>query len=110
MKSKDNFFVKFVYFYYANIRRLCKVANDIYDTVCDFFSELPDFFLNVLIVIVRFLSCILPIRQIYEACIVKWVSKADIKRLTGANYKGDYFRKKEVKQFEKEYASREAKP
>jgi hypothetical protein len=106
--NKNNFFVKFAHFYIINIKRIINAAVEIWDIMKD--DVLPGLMkttLDMLIITVRALQCILPLNQIREALMTQYITRKEIKELTGQNIRdeGRYFYKKGITEARREKAA-----
>jgi hypothetical protein len=103
--NKNNFFVKFAYFYTTNVKVIINRATEIWDIMKD--DVLPGLLktaLNILIITVRALQCILPLNQLREAITTEYVTRKEVKELTGNYYpdEGGYFYIKGIKEARRE--------
>jgi len=105
MDNKNNPFVKFAYFYIANIKGL---KDDAIETLEDIFNELlPSLikiFFNILAVISRIVYCFLPIKQIrgiFTTCYF-------VVNENGVTTHSGYCLKKDMEKLKEELAEKEA--
>ncbi|MDR1837612.1 MAG: hypothetical protein LBQ89_08145 [Treponema sp.] len=99
--SKNNFFVKFAYFYCFNIIKLKKNVMNAWDTIVGIVPEIVDLIADIIQTIVCIFFVFIPIKQIYTVVISKYLSDDEVKRITGVNCNGGngYYRKKEIKEY-----------
>ena len=109
--DKNNFFVKFAYFYTFNVKKIAKRADNLWDAIeDDFLPGLVGILKNLIILIVRIIYLFLPLPQFVTVFRSKYLNVEEIERLTGQRRKqGSYFSKKSIKEAEKEIEEEIAK-
>ena len=107
--SKDNFFVKFGFFYVANLKNIRNKADGIRHTVENIASDIVEIIVDFFVVIIRTVWVFIPVGTIYNVITSKYLEPDEIKRLTGQRLKhGHYCDKKEIKELEKELEAEKA--
>jgi hypothetical protein len=102
--KENNFFVKFIYWYIANIKTIMDYCEDIKDI---FLDDILPWLFRIIVVIIRVLECILPVYILYEAFATEWVTDEKMAKLLKGKYKGRYTLKKEVRKIEAEVETAE---
>jgi len=107
--NRNNFFVKFAYFYTGNVKNMLDYFNGIWDTIADdLLPALMVIFANILFVIASLIMMVLPISTIRQILISQYLTSDEIKRMKNddeVEYQGGYFRKKEIKEYENKLLS-----
>ena len=94
--SKNNFFVKFAYFYIGNFKGIKDKIVNVWDFITDNLEDLIIIAITPIALIVSFISIFIPIKEIILSCLSVYLTDEEVKKISRIK-DGGYYTKASIK-------------